>query len=330
MRGAAAKPHGQPRRRGLMSQLPFFSVIVPTYDRPRQLTACLRSLTALDYPRDRFEVIVVDDGSAPSVIGAMAAAGNVIDLSIVRQRNAGPGAARNAGAARARGTFLAFTADDCTPAGGWLRTFAAYLATAPDTALGGRIRNTEKGNVYSAATHLLIEHLYSYYNVSSTNAAFFTPNNLSVPARLFRDIGGFDASFVMGAGEDREFCGRWRDHGYRMAYIPEAVVYHAHPLTLSDFCRLHFRYGRGTFRYRRMRAQRRSARIRLEPLRFYWDLLRSPVARPDISAPVTQAALLGLAQVANAAGFFWEAALSRIKPRERSSTVLAGVRRETD
>ncbi len=42
---------------------PFFSIIVPTYNRLRQLSACVQSLTCLDYPRDRFEVIVVDDGS---------------------------------------------------------------------------------------------------------------------------------------------------------------------------------------------------------------------------------------------------------------------------
>jgi glycosyltransferase involved in cell wall biosynthesis len=42
---------------------PFFSIIIPTYNRPRQLTACLEALARLDYLRNRFEVIIVDDGS---------------------------------------------------------------------------------------------------------------------------------------------------------------------------------------------------------------------------------------------------------------------------
>jgi hypothetical protein len=43
-------------------QPPRFSVVVPTYLRPQQLAVCLRALSRLRYPRDRFEVIVADDG----------------------------------------------------------------------------------------------------------------------------------------------------------------------------------------------------------------------------------------------------------------------------
>ena len=41
---------------------PYFSLIVPTYERLNQLKKCLESITRLDYPKDKFEVIVVDDG----------------------------------------------------------------------------------------------------------------------------------------------------------------------------------------------------------------------------------------------------------------------------
>ncbi len=44
-----------------MDKKPFFSIIIPTYNRPEQLAACLKSLTRLDYPQDCFEVIIVDD-----------------------------------------------------------------------------------------------------------------------------------------------------------------------------------------------------------------------------------------------------------------------------
>jgi glycosyltransferase involved in cell wall biosynthesis len=44
--------------------LPTFSIVVPTYNRPERLAACLAALAHLDYPRDRFAAIVVDDGSA--------------------------------------------------------------------------------------------------------------------------------------------------------------------------------------------------------------------------------------------------------------------------
>ena len=75
-----------------MTTPPFFSVIVPTYRRPERLAACLRALAGLDYPRERFEVIVVDDGGGATLDGAPA----TIDLTLVTQAHAGPAAATHA------------------------------------------------------------------------------------------------------------------------------------------------------------------------------------------------------------------------------------------
>ena len=100
---------------------PLFSVVIPTYGRPRQLTACLQSLARLDDSRGAFEVIVVDDGSETPPQAAIAAAGVRLDVALLQQSHAGPAAARNAGALKARGAFLAFTDDDCQPAPDWLQ-----------------------------------------------------------------------------------------------------------------------------------------------------------------------------------------------------------------
>src|SRR5690348_17430989 len=53
--------------RAMPDAAPFFSVIIPTHNRPKQLAACLRAIAEVDYPRDRFEVIVVDDGGSASL-----------------------------------------------------------------------------------------------------------------------------------------------------------------------------------------------------------------------------------------------------------------------
>jgi hypothetical protein len=78
-------------------------------------------------------------------------------------------------------------------------------------------------------------------------------------------------------------------------------------MTFGGFFRQHFHYGRGAFAYHRIRAARRSGRFRVEPLAFYQRLAAMPF-RTDIANPVRVAGLLGLAQAANAVGFFWEAA----------------------
>ena len=165
--------------------LPFFSIIVPTYNRPQELTTCIHTLRILDYPRDRFEVIIVDDGSESSPGGIIRGFCGHMNVVFVSQAHGGPAAARNTGAQHAKGEFLVFTGDDCFPHKDWLRALAARFEAAPDIALGGSVVNGLSGNPYSTATHLLIRYLYSYYNSSSDNARFFTPNNLAVPAKRF-------------------------------------------------------------------------------------------------------------------------------------------------
>jgi glycosyltransferase involved in cell wall biosynthesis len=168
---------------------PFFSIVIPTYRRPRQLAVCLQGLSHLDYPHDRFEVIVVDDGGELSLDGTLASFKGTFAVSLLRQPRGGPSGARNAGAAIAKGEFLAFTADDCVPAADWLRTLAARFAVRPDCAFGGKIINAVPGNSFSTASHLLIMYLYGYYNTLPEAARFFTPNNLAVPAGRFQSRG---------------------------------------------------------------------------------------------------------------------------------------------
>ena len=135
-----------------MAFQPIFSIIIPTYNRPERLANCLAAIAQLDYPRDRFEVIVVDDGSDASLEPVVTPLQEQIDITLLRQKNAGPAAARNRGAAQARGQFLAFTDDDCQPTTNWLTQFAENFATAPQSLLGGKTINALVNNPYSTAS----------------------------------------------------------------------------------------------------------------------------------------------------------------------------------
>jgi len=284
----------------------FISIVVPTYARPERLAACLQSLAGLDYPRSCFEVIVVDDGSETSVERVIAPFRGRLDVTGLTQAHAGPATARNTGAARARGEFLAFTDDDCAPAPTWLQALAARFDTARGCAIGGRTLNALSDNWCSTASHLLIHYLYTYYSAQSDQGGFFASNNLALPTERFHAIGGFDTSFPLAAGEDREFCDRWLYHGYRMMYAPEALVYHAHALTFRAFWRQHFNYGRGAFRFHWARARRSQAPMQIEPLSFYLNLLRYPFSQVHPGRALVLAALLVVSQSANASGFVRE------------------------
>jgi len=291
----------------MTEKLPFFSIVVPTYERPSQLTACLECLACQTYPRDRFEVIVVkDDGGTLSETEIARFAGR-LEIRWHTQACAGPAAARNAGAACAKGEFLAFTDDDCWPGSGWLDAMAARFDVTADCAIGGRTLNAFVGNPYSIASQQLVDYLYDYYNADPNCALFFASNNLALPADRFRAVGGFDGAFPLAAGEDREFCDRWLRHGYQMIYAPEAIVYHAHGLTLRTFWHQHFSYGRGAWRFRKLCSCRDRSALRLECLSFYIRLMLYPLLRAAPRRSSLSAALLILSQAANSVGFCWEA-----------------------
>jgi len=91
-----------------------------------------------------------------------------------------------------------------------------------------------------------------------------------------------------------------------MIYAPEVQVYHAHNLTLPTFWRQHFNYGRGAFCFHRVRAQRASRRIKVEPLSFYLHLLTYSFSQKLSQLGILVTTLFLVSQVANVAGFFWE------------------------
>jgi glycosyltransferase involved in cell wall biosynthesis len=288
------------------SDVPLFSIVIPTYNRPAQLSVCLNACARLDYPRDCFEVIVVDDGGTTALDEVVAQFHSMLMLKLLRQANAGPGAARNRGASEAKGEFIAFTDDDCSPAPKWLRALAAHFVTSPDCAVGGRTLNALTHNLYSTASQHLISYLFSYYNAVPHAARFFPSNNLALPTRSFRAIGGFDTTYRWAAAEDRDLCDRWLHHGLRMVYASDAVVYHAHELTLRTFFYQHFRYGRGAFYFHQARARRGQQRVKVEPPAFYFKMLCYPLAHTEGINALIVILLLLVTQVANVAGLFWE------------------------
>jgi cellulose synthase/poly-beta-1,6-N-acetylglucosamine synthase-like glycosyltransferase len=195
------------------------SVIVPARDARRTLPETLAGLgeQALGDP---FEVIVVDNGSRDDT-AEVAERSPIVARVIRRARGEGPGAARNAGAAAARGEVLAFLDADCRPAPGWLASGVASAASDdlvqgrvlpdPDVALGPFDRTLA---------------------VTGAHGLFETAN-LFVRRELFERVGGFPAGLEAGSGgaaapfgEDVIFG--WCAHraGARAAFDEHALAFH--------------------------------------------------------------------------------------------------------
>ncbi|MGB1109078.1 MAG: glycosyltransferase [Gammaproteobacteria bacterium] len=284
---------------------PLLSVIIPSCNRPVALRNCLAALARQTLAWERFEVLIIDDGSEPPVN-----IGPDFDLpvSVHRQRNQGPGAARNSGADLAQGEFLVFTDDDCLPEPEWLQTYATAINSGSTAMLGGHTFNMLTANPYAATSQLIQDIVYRHYNAAPKNARFFASNNLLVHRQTFLDMGGFDPAFR--TSEDRDLCDRWRHAGLAMEYVPGARVGHAHPLTLWRFCKQHFGYGRGARRYHLARATRGSGTFAQET-GFHMNInnwLLEPFRQTRGIDALPLAGLMLIWQGANALGFFWEMA----------------------
>ena len=288
-----------------------FSIIIPTYNRPQPLTNCLQSLADLDYPDNRFEVIVVDDGSKISLKTVVKPLQNQLNLTLIPQANAGPATARNTGAKQAQGKFLAFIDDDCTPANNWLQVLETYLIAHANDLIGGCIINALCENIYATASQALLDYIYASYQNKTKFPQFFTSNNIALSAENFWAIGGFDTNFPLAAAEDREFCDRLLSHNYKMRYAPEAIVYHAHHLTLKTFYRQHFNYGRGAFLFHKTYSQRHPQQKSIQPWSFYLKLLTYPLTKQYAQSAVLLCFLILLSQIATTFGMVTEKLLSQ-------------------
>ena len=284
--------------------LPLVSVIVPTWSRPGRLARCLAALQAQDYPAERCEIIVVDDGSPQPLDAVVAEIRGPLSLSLLRQDNAGPGAARNRGTTAAGGTLLAFTDDDCLPEPGWLRALACQHRSTPDDLLGGRVVTHDARHRCAETSQLILDGAYRYYAHNPGPGQFFASNNMAVPAAAFAELEGFDTRFRV-ASEDRDLCARWLETGRGLRFVPGAVVRHAPRVTLARFARQHFNYGRGAYFFhqaRRRRGKQGSATALGQHIRFLSEVGRGLAQRhaPD---QMRIGALLLVWQLANLAGY---------------------------
>ncbi|MEN8245295.1 MAG: mycofactocin biosynthesis glycosyltransferase MftF [Thermodesulfobacteriota bacterium] len=224
-----------------METLPFVSVVIPVYNRPHDMAACLDSLLKLDYPKDKLEVIVVDDASTdetPDVVSRYPV------KMIMNQKNRQAPYCRNLGAARARGDILAFIDSDCLADRTWLGELVPAFKDPKIAAVGGIVESyydTRPLDRYEQVRSSLKMGLWPKRSASN-NPFFYVPScNLLVRREVFMPTGGFNESLVV--GEDVDLCWRMRDSGWHIDYLPAGRVFHKHRNRVAAFCKRRFDYG---------------------------------------------------------------------------------------
>lgn len=253
---APRAPHTSSCRAGLSSHQivttqtppPLFSVIVPFRNAARVLPDCLAALAAQRCADA--EYILVDNASSDTsadIVRAFLRAHPDRPLRLITETRRGAAAARNRGAADARGAWLAFTDADCRPEPEWLSDFAAVVTQTPTLAgCAGCMRPAPPETLVAICLSLFTlpaqreDRIHTRYTLTEGG---FPTANLLVRRDLFERIGGFDPRFEI-YGEDHDLCRRLYAQGAGIKSVTRAVVRHAHRASFGGLLRQAFGFGR--------------------------------------------------------------------------------------
>jgi glycosyltransferase involved in cell wall biosynthesis len=206
-------------------ELPFVSVIVPTYERGQILPYLFEAVARQVYPAERMELIVIDNSSRDDTEAVVESWRKVLPfgLTFVRKENRGPASSRNRGASLARGDVLAFTDSDCLPRPHWLRAAVRRFEEGVGLVCGPIVPLQRAG-----APGLLAAQLPTV----TRDEGLYPTANLLVRRSDFEAVGGFDERLgllpwgELVAGEDCDLAWRVRRTGASATFTQQAEVGH--------------------------------------------------------------------------------------------------------
>jgi glycosyltransferase involved in cell wall biosynthesis len=205
-----------------VSEEAFISVIVACYNEEKYLELCLSSLSRQNYPRELYEIIVVDNGSTDCSVDIAKRSADIVEV----RPKIKVGALRNIGVQLAKGSIIAFLDGDCEAKVGWLRTINNLSLTYPNTVHGAEC--------YIDSSKPWIPRAWFCTNkVGRVETVSLGASNVTMPKQLFVDVGGFNENLT--TGEDAELFCRLESMCSVVYDSSLEAVHHGVPLTLRSF-----------------------------------------------------------------------------------------------
>lgn len=227
-----------------MTENKNISIIVPVLNGERFIGKCLESIAKLNYPKNDFEVIIVDNGSKDRTVDIIKNFQRYenIDIKLHFQKIRSSYAARNLGIKNAKGDIIIFTDADCIVYEDWLTNI---IKPFTDETVGG-----VAGEILSAGGDSLTEKYSIDEGVLSQRRTFnskFLPYaqtaNAAYRKELFDLIGYFDEVI---SGGDADYSWRMQlKTDYMMVFAEDAIVLHKHRTDLKGLFKQRFKHGYG-------------------------------------------------------------------------------------
>lgn len=245
MRGQmASEPSQSPIATAQAGISPLVSVVVPAFNAEKTLQGCLNALISQEFPKEQYEVIVVDNGSSDGTWAIIQTYGSAVcGLQETRVHNSY--AARNAGVRASRGELIAFTDADCVPDARWLSLLIKHFDNPAFGGVAGEILPFNTGTVtpaekFAARTNMLSQrktqnHPYRPYGVTA---------NVAYRRKVFEQIGLFNSSLE--SGGDADFSWRMQEQtSWGLCFNDVAIVLHHHRTSWRELWKQFVRYGQG-------------------------------------------------------------------------------------
>ncbi|WP_445385221.1 glycosyltransferase [Robiginitalea sp. IMCC44478] len=220
-----------------------FSFVVPVYNRPDEVAELLASLSRQDYTKP-FEVVIVEDGSSQPAESIVRSFEDRLKIKYWYKPNSGPGDSRNYGMQRASGNYFILVDSDCILPPEYLSEVAIGLTADYVDCFGGPDSAHPSFNPLQKAISFCMTSVLTTGGIrgSEKAAEHFQPRsfNMGLSKKAFQKSGGFGS---IHPGEDPDLSLRLLKLGFRLKYLPGAVVFHKRRINFRSFYKQVHKFG---------------------------------------------------------------------------------------
>ncbi len=242
-------PGQEQRKKKKMETFPFFSAIVPAYNEESSITATLQSLVNLDYPKEKIEIIVVNDGSkdrTKEIVESFIAQHPSYKITLITQENQGKGRAMNKGLALAKGEFFACLDADSFVAPNALQAMLPIFEQDQNIAAICpllKVKNPQSVLQKVQWYEYVVNMFYKFLN-AKLDCIHVTPGPFSVyKTKIIKELGGYDETTIT---EDLEIAIRLQKHQYKIVQTFDTIVETIVPTTWKKLFRQRIRWYKGS------------------------------------------------------------------------------------